>query len=47
MKIFYVLLRSHQCEVHEKQSYNAKVTNYLGFQKLAIKLDLIEKFKSL
>jgi hypothetical protein len=32
--------------VHEKRSYNAKVMNYLGFQKLAIKLDLIEKFKS-
>jgi hypothetical protein len=46
MKIFYVLLRSHRCEVHEKRSYNAKVMSYLRFQKLAIKLDLIEKFKS-
>jgi hypothetical protein len=46
MKIFYVSLRSHQREVHEKQSYNAKVMSYLWFQKLAIKLDLIKKFKS-
>jgi hypothetical protein len=46
MKIFYVSLRSHQREVHEKRSYNAKVTSYLRFQKLANKLDLIEKFKS-
>jgi hypothetical protein len=45
-KITYVLLRSHKREVHKKRSYNAKVTSYLRFQKLAIKLDLIEKFKS-
>jgi hypothetical protein len=45
-KITYISLRSHQREVHEKRSYNAKVTSYLRFQKLAIKLDLIKKFKS-
>jgi hypothetical protein len=45
-KIVYVSLRSQWREVHEKRSYNAKVTSYLGFQKLAIKLDLIKKFKS-
>jgi hypothetical protein len=36
-KITYISLRSHQREVHEKRSYNAKVTSYLRFQKLAIK----------
>jgi hypothetical protein len=45
-KIFYVSLGSQQHEVYEKRSYNEKVTSYLRFQKLAIKLDLIEKFKS-
>jgi hypothetical protein len=45
-KIIYVLLRSQRRELHEKQSYNAQVTSYSRFQKLAIKLDLIEKFKS-
>jgi hypothetical protein len=44
--MFYVSLRSRQREVHEIQSYNVKVMNYLGFQKLAIKQDLIEIFKS-
>jgi hypothetical protein len=44
-KIIYISLRSRH-EVHEKRSYNAKVTSYLRFQKSAIKLDLIEKFKS-
>jgi hypothetical protein len=45
-KIIYVSLRSQRRELHEKRSYNAKATSYLRFQKLAIKLDLIEKFKS-
>jgi hypothetical protein len=45
-KTIYVSLRSQQREVHEKWSYNVKVMSYLRFQKLAIKLDLIEKFKS-
>jgi hypothetical protein len=45
-KIIYVSLRSQRREMHEKRSYNAKVTSYLKFQKLAIKLDLIKKFKS-
>jgi hypothetical protein len=45
-KIIYVSLRSQWRELHEKRSYNAQVTSYLWFQKLAIKLDLIKKFKS-
>jgi hypothetical protein len=45
-KIIYVSLRSQQRELHEKRSYNAQVTSYLRYQKLAIKLDLIEKFKT-
>jgi hypothetical protein len=45
-KIIHVSLWSQRRELHEKQSYNAQVTSYLRFQKLAIKLDLIEKFKS-
>jgi hypothetical protein len=45
-KINYVSLRSQRRKVHEKRSYNTKVMSYLRFQKLAIKLDLIEKFKS-
>jgi hypothetical protein len=45
-KIIYVSLRSQRREVNEKQSYNSKVMSYLRFQKLAIKLDLIKKFKS-
>jgi hypothetical protein len=46
-KIIYISLRSQRREEHEKRSYNAKVTSYKRFQKLAIKLDLIEKFKKL
>jgi hypothetical protein len=45
-KIIYVSLRSQRRELHKKRSYNTQVTSYLRFQKLAIKLDLIEKFKS-
>jgi hypothetical protein len=44
-KIIYVSLRSQRCEVHEKRSYTAKVTCYLRFQKLAIKLELTNNFK--
>jgi hypothetical protein len=45
-KIIYILLRSQRRELHEKRSHNAQVTSYKRFQKLAIKLDLIKKFKS-
>jgi hypothetical protein len=45
-KIIYILLRSQWRELHEKRSYNTQVTSYLWFHKLAIKLDLNEKFKS-
>jgi hypothetical protein len=45
-KIIYVSLWSQQRELHEKRSYNAQAMSYLRFQKLAIKLDLIKKFKS-
>jgi hypothetical protein len=45
-KIVYVSLWSQRRELHEKRSYNAQVTSNLRFQKLAIKIDLIEKFKS-
>jgi hypothetical protein len=45
-KIIYISLRSQWRKMHEKRSYNAHVTSYLRFQKLAINLDLIEKFKS-
>jgi hypothetical protein len=44
-KIIYASLRLQRRELHEKWSYNAQVTSYLRFQKLAIKLELIEKFK--
>jgi hypothetical protein len=45
-KIIYVSLRSQRREKHEKRTYDAQVMSYLRFQKLAIKLDLIKKFKS-
>jgi hypothetical protein len=45
-KIIYISLRSQRRELHEKRSYNAQVMSYLRFQKLAIELDLFEKFKS-
>jgi hypothetical protein len=45
-KIIYVSLRSQRRELHEKWSYNTKVMSYKRFLKLAVKLDLIKKFKS-